>query len=769
MAWYVQRYGCFKDDNENFYQVEIYSETQNTPTSSDEFTLGADGFSISYSGQGKDIDDPIKSSECSFTFYSQNSTDDAFFLDIMNADVGKYLVKIALNTGGTQNDPIVPFVPEGYIWKGILVLQETTLADDHYPQAFRMRAIDGLSLLKSFKINELTDIKDTANNATDANFAVGVNGAMSGSWYSHHALVMAILRLLPTANSNFFIDNYPGNAFAKLYFNWWTDRTFYSEDDGLYNPMLVCFARSDAYYTVGNTEQNSGIRYMSAYDVLKYILEFYNARICMSDGCWQIQQLSAIAVTAAAGTPGPTVKASQYNRSGTHYNNGSPFDAGLMLGDLDTGYDCQRAEIMFTFSPGTRDVVLTVEDGPNLVFGPGEEFGSAEYDYALLGTVAMGVNSQPTTNQYINTNVGGNAGDLITFTMDFGINVQCPVPPVGGWLNTEPQNAYIIKFMFFVRQDDYWLVYNPATDKYEWETTQQDVYANNQFGLFNTLQPGMNQNFSFSLGGINLEQMEELPSNGSIKYHTAYRVFEIDPIANTETDVTASGWVVTSGAIEVNQILDTGGNYGAAENFVTVGLTLFLNGENYDQNVYFFEQNANDPTISGAQVEKKSMFFDGPAIFRKNNIFYLSNAGFLQMFQWGLTGSWYYRNNPNITHLLAQVIKGDEYLRLTNKQKIIMTGKILRTETSRPNPDPLFFHMAYREDITGFGDTYFIFNGGKFTARSNEWSGEWRSLSMSFTATDGKVTGIKVNNHHINHIIINNLLLLEKDNNHHKL
>ncbi len=98
-----------------------------------------------------------------------------------------------------------------------------------------------------------------------------------------------------------------------------------------------------------------------------------------------------------------------------------------------------------------------------------------------------------------------------------------------------------------------------------------------------------------------------------------------------------------------------------------------------------------------------------------------------------------------------------------------MTGKILRTETSRPNPDPLFFHMAYRENITGFGDTYFIFNGGKWTARSNEWSGEWRSLSMSFVATDGKVTGIKVNNHHINHIIINNLLLLEKDNNHHKL
>jgi hypothetical protein len=163
------------------------------------------------------------------------------------------------------------------------------------------------------------------------------------------------------------------------------------------------------------------------------------------------------------------------------------------------------------------------------------------------------------------------------------------------------------------------------------------------------------------------------------------------------------------------------------------------------------------------------MFFDGPAIFRKNNIFYKNSSGFLNMFQWGLTGSWFYRNNPNITHLLAQVIKGDEYLRLTNTQKIIMTGKILRRQVQKPNPDPLFFHMAFREPITGFGTTYFIFNGGKFTARSNEWSGEWRSLDMTFVATGGKVTGIKVNNHHINHVLIGNLLLLEKDKNHHKV
>lgn len=757
MAWYVQRYSEFQDDNGTHYQIEILSETYNI--SPDEFKVGADGFTLTYSGSGKDIDDPIKSSECQFTFYSESSTDDSFFFDIMNAEVGKYLVKICRNLNGSIG--VVPFVPESYIWKGILVLQETALADDHYPQAFNMRAIDGLSLLKGFKINELTNIKDAANNATDSNFAVGVNGAMSGSWYNHQSIVFAILRLLPTANSSFFYDNYPGVEFVITYFNWWSDRTFYEEDDAFYNPMLFTFARSDCYYSVGNEPGNSSIRYMTAYDVLKSILEFYNARISMSDGTWQIQQLCAMAVCAAAGTPGPTIKAAKFNMDSTHYSLGSPFDAVLNRGDLDPDYKAQRAEVMFTFSPGTRDVVLTIEDGANLLYGPGEEFASAEYDYAVIGQSLLGVDNSA-TQTYTNTYVGGSAGDLITFVMDMGILIT---PDLTGtaWSNMDADSVYLLEIQPFVRQDDYWLVFNAATNKYEWETTHQQVYSNNQFTWFEPLNAGMGaQLLSLSLGSNTLDGMEELPSNGAIKYHVCYRVIKIAPDGTT-SDATAIGFQSTN-SIEVKLVLDQQGQYGAPENFVSLGFKLFMNGENYDQNIYFFEQNASSPTISGSHIEKKSMFFDGPAIFRKNNIFYQNNSGFLGMFQWGLSGSWYYRNNAGISHLLAQVIKGDEYLRLTNRQRIILTGKILHQLTPRPNPSPLQFYEIYRENITGFGDVYFLFNGGKFTARSVEWSGEWRSLEMTFIATDGKLIGDKIDHHNITNLITNNLHILEHDN-----
>lgn len=767
MAWYIQRYGCFKDDNENFYQVEIYSETVNVVSAQDEFTLGSDGFTLSYKGQGADIDDPIKSSECSFTFYSKEPTDDAFFLDVMNAEVGKYLVRITLNTAPQQD--FQELNPRFTYWTGILVLQETTLQDDHYPQAFRMRAIDGLSLLKSFKVSELTELRDSVTGTNDPTFAVGVNGAMSGSWYSHNALVFACLRLLPTAEA-FYVNNYVDAPFAITYFNWWTDRTIYEDDIAFYNPMTVCFARSDAYYTVGNSGVNTGIQYMSAYDVLRYILEFYNARISMSDGTWQIQQICAMAVTADAGDPGPTVKAARWNTNAIHYNNNSPFDAVLNRGSLDVGYECQRAEANFTFSPATRDVTLEVKDGPNLIFGDGEEFGSAEYDYALLGDIPVGTNIQPTLQQYTNTFVGGSAGDLITFTMQFGVRFTTPAQPAGGWItNYTPTSAYLAQFKVFVRQDNFWLLYNIQEDRFEWTDTQVDVYAAAGLGFYAPLQLGMNEIYSFNLGGINTDQMDELPSDGAIRYHVAFRVLEIDPINQTQQDVTPGGWGANQGAVTVSQTLDTDGNYGLAENFVTVGLTLFLNGENYDQNLYFFEEGIGAATISGASVEKESMFFDGPAIFRKNNIFYLNQQGFLGLFQWGLTGSWYYRNNQAGARLLAQVLKGDEYLRLTNRQKIVLTGKILRYDVPKPSPDPLYFHEIFREPITGFGDQYFIFNGGKFTARSNEWNGEWRSLSMSFVNTGGKIKGNKIKDHVVNSILIGNLQIAQQDNNNHKI
>ena len=169
------------------------------------------------------------------------------------------------------------------------------------------------------------------------------------------------------------------------------------------------------------------------------------------------------------------------------------------------------------------------------------------------------------------------------------------------------------------------------------------------------------------------------------------------------------------------------------------------------------------------KLKKSSIFFDGPAVFRKNNIFYLSDSGFLQQFQWGITGSWYYRSNPDATKVLAQVIKGAEYLNLTERQRIMLQGKILRKQTSRPYKTPLRFDQIFNEVVTGFGNISFLFNGGKYNARKAEWSGEWISLNFTDSVSSGKVVGNKPNNHFINHILINNLILLEKENNHKKI
>lgn len=766
MAYGRYRVAGFLDDNGIYYQIDILKE--NYVGGTQEFTLGDDGFTLNYRGQGADIDDPIKSSEVKFKYYSEGSSDDSFFLEVMNAKVGTYLINIAMSNGGNDAGYTGPWPPELMIWRGILVLEQTTLADDYYPQGFQLRAIDGLSLLKSFKVSEITNIKDQANNATDTNFAIGVNGAMSGSWYSHHNMVVRILALLPS--QDLYVDNYPDAAFLQTAFEWWSNNTTIEEDIGHYNPMTFCFTRSDAYYTINNEEGNNSIKYMNCYQILEGILRFYNARICMTEGSWKIIQLSGVGTTASTDDPIPTQKLANWNRNGSIQSIASPVENRVFnVGDLTDDYDCQRAEAQFTFSPGTRDLELQIADAPNLIFGPGEELGAAEYDYAALGDIEVDINSQPTTNHYTNTYVGGSAGDLITFVFNFGVHIKANQPSVGGFLTMDPLAAYFCVFRVFIRQDNYWLVHNPDTNKFEWETTQQTVYDPSSFAMFEALSPVTDEVNIWSIGSTTTDGMEELPSDGAIMYKVCYRVYKLDYATESLTDVTAAGWAPNSNSIDVNLIPQTNGNYGSPENFVTVGLKLFLNGEAYDQDTYFFETDPNDDTISGNKVKKSSIFFDGPAVFRKNNIFYLSDSGFLQQFQWGITGSWYYRSNPDATKVLAQVIKGAEYLNLTERQRIMLQGKILRKQTSRPYKTPLRFDQIFNEVVTGFGNISFLFNGGKYNARKAEWSGEWISLNFTDSVSSGKVVGNKPNNHFINHILINNLILLEKENNHKKI
>ena len=112
------------------------------------------------------------------------------------------------------------------------------------------------------------------------------------------------------------------------------------------------------------------------------------------------------------------------------------------------------------------------------------------------------------------------------------------------------------------------------------------------------------------------------------------------------------------------------------------------------------------------------------------------------------------------------MLKGDEYL-LTSRQRIKLNGKILRKDVPKPLPGPLDFHNVFREVVTGFGTIYFIFSGGKFNARANEWSGEWVSLDMTKIASSGSNIGLHVDHHFINHHIIGIEDLLDKDKHKH--
>lgn len=146
MAYGEIRFGEFKDTNGLEYKISILKK--NYSGSSTSFRLGGQGFELKYNGEGDDMDSPIKSSECTFVFNSESATDDNFIINLINADESDYLIEILYKPSGSFID----------YWRGVLIVDNAELSNLYYPQPFKMRAIDGLSLLKGKKVTELEDL-----------------------------------------------------------------------------------------------------------------------------------------------------------------------------------------------------------------------------------------------------------------------------------------------------------------------------------------------------------------------------------------------------------------------------------------------------------------------------------------------------------------------------------------------------------------------------------------------------------------------------------
>lgn len=232
----------FTDDDGTLYKVKIYDSAYSG--SVNEFTLGADGFILTYHGKGGDTHQPLIPSTCEFVMLEQSSADDSFLDDI--ADAPDQQIRISI-TRGTKD----------HWWVGLLNQEQVVRQDIHNPAPVRLRASCGLGRLKKIKFCD-----------TDGTPYSGLSQTPN--------IIGHALSFLKTAD---FYGTSLSDGFLAV------AQDFESPDYGAgINDKVANSRINNSTWTQPDKEGED--RYYSCYDVLTSICLAWNARLAFSDTRW---------------------------------------------------------------------------------------------------------------------------------------------------------------------------------------------------------------------------------------------------------------------------------------------------------------------------------------------------------------------------------------------------------------------------------------------------------------------------------------------------
>ena len=132
-------YGEFTDDKGTDWRVSIYDTNAAWDASNaTEFTLGAEGFVIRYSGNNEQQHQPIIGSSVEFTLF-ENVAAHTQTLDLLYSFAeGRLLLDIYRDPDGDNT----------VYWRGVILAEQVERNDEPFPTAVRLTASDGLGNLK---------------------------------------------------------------------------------------------------------------------------------------------------------------------------------------------------------------------------------------------------------------------------------------------------------------------------------------------------------------------------------------------------------------------------------------------------------------------------------------------------------------------------------------------------------------------------------------------------------------------------------------------
>jgi len=757
MAYGITNKAKFKDDNGIYYEVHILKNGYTG--SSSEFNVGGDGFKLSWKRRGANIDSPIHSSEITFDFILRDNDDRNRILDMYQRKEGDYIARIYMNNSGTESN-FEAITPIGRFWTGVIILNESILEDVDYPQPFRIRAIDGLELLKSKKFNEITNIYNERSGETDAAIKTAdSNGDFEGGYYTFQSLILGILNLIPI--SEVFLDNPAVDSYYQFFGSWWSSLTNITEADAYYDPTNIIFCQSNAFYTKPSTP-GATIKYVTCYDALEQILFFMNARIHQEEGTFKIIQLSvydkwqddaianyAFYAKGGSGLAGTT----NLNKSLTSQSNKRSL----------TKFNFKRIlkRLIYNIAGASESTPLNVSSVGggigiiNQINLPGTSLSSAWHTFTeyTLPTAS----TPPGANYYKNTYLQVESGQNMTFVFNYSVKHIAAAPPTASEWGEYNEFAYRSFIIVKINgATDYYLKFDTDQEKYIWNTTEGPVFTAPNLaiqGLF-----GYPLFSTDSVGAMSTDEMEAIPINGELEYYVYSRYYGVyayaidgdgNYVPNILIDETTALSVDVVSTAHPDQ---SPGNYnvldfpvascqlyldGAAPSFVGYqyenldGGTVVDNGEEITQSINFIEQYATQGDT------------DNNTIYVKDSNTYQANN-----FNRGLTPTWtlrYDTTGMDAVHLPD--LKGMINLGLLSKFRFIMDTRLVR-ETDVLNLDPYEFAYLLVDTVEG-STRYFICAGGEYTATPAYFRGEWIEVDFdNINKTGDTHTGTFINASH---------------------
>ena len=239
MADAIRLFAEFKDDQGQDWRVNIHDEDF-TGTAT-EFTLGADGFVLRYTGDNENRYQPVIGSELTFTLVEQGATETTFMDLLSTAAEQRFSVSVRKDPDGFDT----------LWWGGVILPEQVIRPDEYFPIMNTLTASDDVGNLEEFDYN---------------NDGTAYSGQVSVLYHMANCLMKT--RATHLWGTDAFI--YYVNDFKSI---------DYVGSNQLKDTRI---AHSSFY----NPDDDGVNQYFKTFEVLENLSRVFNARIFQSEGKW---------------------------------------------------------------------------------------------------------------------------------------------------------------------------------------------------------------------------------------------------------------------------------------------------------------------------------------------------------------------------------------------------------------------------------------------------------------------------------------------------